>query len=97
MPRPKEIAKERFASSKILRMEFPDEETRAFWEMTADDAGEYFARIARFSRALGGTAVTNAVQSGRRWRDVATAARSRRSDSPGRVLVMPKRSGLSSS
>jgi hypothetical protein len=30
----------------------PDEETLAFWRMTADDENEYVSRIARFSRAL---------------------------------------------
>ena len=30
----------------------PDEETLAFWRMTADDSHEYASRIARFSRAL---------------------------------------------
>ena len=30
----------------------PDEETLAFWRMTADDENEYVSRVARFSRAL---------------------------------------------
>jgi len=30
----------------------PDEETLAFWRMTADNSQEYVSRIAKFSRAL---------------------------------------------
>jgi len=77
-------------------MRLPDPETLAFWEVTADDPDECAARTAKFSRAVGGKAVTNAAQSERRWRNVATAARSRRSDPLGRVLVMPKHSDLGS-
>jgi len=97
MPKPEEIAKKRSASSKILHMALPDAETRAFWALTADDPHEYAARVAGFSRALGGKAVTNAVQSsGHRWRDAANAASSRRSDFLGRVLALPKHSNLGS-
>jgi hypothetical protein len=96
MPRLEKLAKKRSASSKILRVVLPDPETRAFWALTADDPHEYAARIAKFSRTVGGRAVTNAAQSGRRWRDAATAARSQRSEVRGRVLVMPKHPDLGS-
>jgi hypothetical protein len=95
MPRLKEIAKKGSAPSKILHMALPDEETLAFWKMTAEDPAEFAARIAKFSRAVGGKPMRNAVQSsGRRWRDAATAARSLRP--LGKVLVMPMHSDFCS-
>lgn len=53
MPRLEKIGRKLSAPSKILHMALPDEETLAFWKMTADDPHEYAARIARFSRAVG--------------------------------------------
>jgi hypothetical protein len=97
MPRLKEaIKRQSTPSKKILPMAFPDEETLAFWKSTADNPQECANRIAKFSRALGGKAVTSANQSTRRWRDAATATRSPRSDALGRVLVMPKHPNLGS-
>jgi hypothetical protein len=95
MTKLKKTVKKRSAPSKILHMSLPDEETLAFWKMTADDPREYAARIARFSCVVGEKAMTNAVQSsGRRWRDVATDALPRRP--PGKLLVLPMHSDLSS-
>ena len=74
----------------------PDGQTLAFWRATADYPHEVAARIAKFSRAVGEKAVTKAAQSEHRWRDAATAERSRRSDARGRVLVMPKHPDLGS-
>jgi len=89
MPRVEKVGKKLSAPSKILHMALPDEKTLAFWRATADDPHEYAARIAKFSRAVGGKPMRNAVQSsGRRWRDAATALRSLRP--LGKVLVMPK-------
>ena len=97
MPKLKEIAKKRYVPSKVLHMSFPDEETRDFWKLTADNPHEYAARVATFSRALSGEAVTKAVQSSRpRWWDAATDESSRRSDALGRVLMMPMHSDSSS-
>ena len=90
MPRLKEIAKKRSASSKILHMALPDEETLAFWKATADDPQEYAARIARFSRALGKDAKRNAFRSPeRRRREAVRAVQSRRSKPLGKLLTMP--------
>jgi len=76
-------------------MSLPDDETLSFWALTADDPHEHAARVAKFSRALGGKAVKNAVRSsGDRWRDAATAAVSRRSLC--KVLELPKQSDLGS-
>jgi len=66
--------------NKILYISHPDEETLAFWRNCADDRQEYFARIAKFSRALG--------KNGR------SLARSPAVDTanagpPGRLLLMP--------
>jgi hypothetical protein len=95
MPRVEKLGKKLSAPSKILHMALPDEETLAFWKAAADDPHEYAARVAKFSRAVGGKPMKNAVQSsGRRWRDAARAARSRHP--PGRLLVMPKHSDLGS-
>jgi hypothetical protein len=69
-------------------MALPDDETLAFWKAAADDPHEYAARVAKFSRAVGGKPMRNAVQSsGHRWRDAATAALPRRP--LGKILVMP--------
>jgi len=82
---------------KVICMAFPDAETLAFWRMTADGVDEYAARIARFSRAVGGKRIRNAVRSsGRRWRDALNATCARRSDTLGRVLVLPSHSALGS-
>lgn len=89
------VGKKRSVPFKILPLSFPDPETAAFWRMTANDLDEYAARIAKFSRAVGGKPMRSAVESsGRRWRDAATAARSLRP--LGKVLVMPMHSDLGS-
>jgi hypothetical protein len=88
MPKLEKIGENRSAPSKILHMSFPDDETLAFWRMTAHDLNEYAARIARFSRTVGEGSMRNAVQSsGHRWRDAANAVLARRP--LGKVLVMP--------
>lgn len=95
MPKLEKIVKKRSAPPKILHMSLPDEDTMSFWRMTADDPREHVARIARFSRIVGGKVMTNAVQrSGRRLRDVATVALPRRP--PGNLLVLPMHSDLTS-
>jgi hypothetical protein len=97
MPRVQNINKRSSAPRKILHMALPDAETLAFWKMTADDAREYAARIAKFSRVVGKNAGRNPVRpSERRWRALATAVQSRRSEALGSVLMMPSRSDLSS-
>lgn len=94
MPRVEKVGGKPSEPSKILHMSLPDEQTLAFWKMTAEDTREYADRVAKFSRALGGNDVTNAVQSRRRWQDAARAAHPRHP--PGKLLVMPKTSDLSS-
>src|SRR5437667_4152505 len=95
MPKLEKIGKNPSAPSKILHMSVPDDETLAFWRVTADDLNEYAARIARFSRTVGEGPMRNAVQSsGHRWQDAATAVLSRRP--LGKVLVLPMRADLSS-
>jgi hypothetical protein len=89
------LGQKRSGTSKLLPLSFPDPETAAFWRMTADDLNEYARRIAKFSRAVGGETIRNVVKpSGRRWREVASAARSRHP--PARLLVMPRLADLSS-
>ncbi len=78
----------------VLVLRRPDEETLAFWRMTADDFQEYVSRIARFSRALSEKSARNAVQS--LSRNAAIAAEPRRSKPPGRLLVMPSPTELGS-
>ena len=90
MPRVEKVGKKPPEPSKILHMSLPDEETLAFWKMTADDPHEYAARIARFSKALGKAAATKAVRpSERRWQDAARATQSRCSKPLGKLLTMP--------
>lgn len=72
------------ARKKILNMSRPDDKTLAFWKATADDHNEYFARIAKFSRALG----KNSRSTGRRR---APAMRADNAGPLGRLLVMPSR------
>jgi hypothetical protein len=71
------------ARNKILHMSRPDQATLNFWKATADDHNEYFARIAKFSRALGKTA--------RSMRRRAPAVRPANAGPLGRLLVMPSR------
>jgi hypothetical protein len=94
MTKPEETSKKRSGSPKILSMALPDLETRAFWALTSDDPHEYAGRIAKFSRSVRGKPTRPAQPSERRWRDAATAPRSQHG--PGRMLVMPTRSDLSS-
>src|SRR5712692_11945179 len=90
MPKLKDIAKKGSAPSKILHMALPDDETLTFWKITADDPGEYAARVARFSRALGKDAKRTASRSPERLlRDAVPAVQSRRYKLPGKLLIMP--------
>ena len=85
-----EKIKKRSAPSKILPLSFPDPETAAFWRMTANDLNEYAARIAKFSRAVGGKQIRSTVRSSdRRWQDVAIATLRQRP--LGTLLVMPRK------
>ena len=75
---------------KVICMAFPDAETLAFWRMTADGVDEYAARIAKFSRAVGGKQIRSTVRSSdRRWQDVAIATLRQRP--LGTLLVMPRK------